>query len=48
MSLENRIAGYLAQDTWSAQYEDFTANKKHLFDKVVKDCARSFGMDLPG
>lgn len=48
MSLESRITGYLAKDVWTAQYEDFTPNKKYLFDKVIKDCANSFGMEIPG
>ena len=48
MSLESRIAGYLAKDTWTEKYEDFTPNKKSAFEKVLKDCARSFEMELPG
>ena len=47
-SLEEKIAGYLAEDTWSQKYEDFNEFKKSVFEKVLKDCAKSFDMELPG
>ncbi len=48
MSLEGKLRGYLEKGGWERDYEDFTPDKKALFEKVLGDCARSNDVELPG